>query len=113
MARAGASKSLDKPAPKTRGAQEAKVAAPAKAAAKPAKAVKASPAKAVNVKAKAAPAVKSVPTRKNSEVRQVAEAKGKRAVTATKAPAKAAPVATIDKVEGGFPAKTLDKLHRL
>ncbi|HKN39232.1 MAG TPA: TraR/DksA C4-type zinc finger protein, partial [Acidimicrobiia bacterium] len=85
----------------------------AKPAAKPAKAVKASPAKAVNVKAKAAPAVKSVPTRKNSEVRQVAEAKGKRAATATKAPAKAAPVATIDKVEGGFPAKTLDKLRRL
>ena len=151
MARAGASKSLDQPAPKVRGASETVKKAPAKAvaktvrkktepaavakkpaakavkpvakpvkavkaakpAAKPAKAVKASPAKAVNVKAKAAPAVKSVPTRKNSEVRQVAEAKGKRAATATKAPAKAAPVATIDKVEGGFPAKTLDKLRRL
>jgi len=154
MARAGASKSLDKPAPKTRGVSEAVNPAPAKAvaktvrkkpepaavapkptakatkaatpAAKPAKAaktakpvasagraVKAPPAKAVNVKTKAAPVAKTPPTRKNSEVAQVAEAKGKRAATATKAPAKAAPAAAPDKSDGGFPAKTLDKLRRL
>jgi RNA polymerase-binding protein DksA len=154
MARTGASKSLDKPAPKARGVPEAKPSAPAKSAAKtvrkkaepaavapkpavkatkaaqpaatPAKAAKAAkppakaaqavkspPVKAVNVKAKAAPAAKSVPTRKNSEV-GVAEAKGKRAATATKAPAKAAPVATtVDKTDGGFPPRTLDKLRRL
>jgi RNA polymerase-binding protein DksA len=148
MARAGASRSLDKPAPKARGVPEAKPSAPAKStaktvrkkaepavvapepaakAAKPAavkaskaakpvataaKAVKSPPAKAVNEKAKAAPAAKSVPTRKNSEV-GVAEAKGKRAATATKAPAKAAPVAIVDKSDGGFPTKTLDKLRRL
>ena len=163
MARAGASKSLDKPAPTARGASGAVAKAPAKAAsktvrkkaepdgvtrmpsaakqpakatkaaqpaakgvAKPAKAVKAAkpaakagkavkpaPAKAVNVKTKAQPAPKSVSTRKNSEVAQVAEApKGKRAATATKAPAKAAPIAAAD-ASGGFPAKTLDKLRRL
>jgi len=163
MARAGASKSLDKPAPKARGTGQAAAPTPAKATAKtvrkkadpavvtakpvakpPAKAagkatkaaakpvakavkpaksakpstpggkaVKSAPAKAVNVKAKSAPAAKSVPTRKNdSEVAQVAEAKGKRAATATKAPAKAAPIAAVD-ASGGFPAKTLDKLRRL
>ena len=162
MARAGASKSLDKPAPTARGAPEAVSKVPAKAAsktvrkkaevavvatkppapkqpakatkvakpaakavakpvkpvkavkaAKPAgKAVKPAPAKAVNVKTKAPPAAKSLPTRKNSEVAQVAEAKGKRAATATKAPAKAAPIAAVD-ASGGFPAKTLDKLRRL
>src|SRR5206468_666173 len=167
MARTGANKSLDKPAPKARGTGEAAAPTPAKtaakataktvrkkpdpagvaakpvakppakaagkttrAAAKPAakavkptktakpstpagKAVKSAPAKAVNVKAKAAPAAKRVPTRKNdSEVGQVAEAKGKRAATATKAPAKpAAPVPA--PADGGFPAKTLDKLRRL
>jgi RNA polymerase-binding protein DksA len=109
----------------------AKVAKPAAGAAKPAanatravkaaksaagagRAVKAAPAKAVKAnKAKAAPAAKS-PTRKNSEVVQVAEAaKAKRAGTATKAPAKAAPAVTPDRTDGGFPAKTLDKLRRL
>jgi RNA polymerase-binding protein DksA len=155
MARAGASKSLDKPAPTARGAPEAVSKVPAKAAsktvrkkadaavvarkppapkqpaeptkaatavAKPAKAVKAAkpaakagktikpaPTKAVNVKAKAAPVAKGVPTRKNSEVAQVAEAKGKRAATATKAKALAAPIAAAD----AFPTKTLDKLRRL
>ena len=163
MARAGASKSLDKPAPTARGtsgavskvpaktasktvrkktepvavtrkpaaskqpAKAAKAAKPAaKAVAKPAKAVKAAkpaakaakavktaPAKAVNVKTKAAPAARSVPTRKNSEVAQVAEApKGKRAGTATKTKALAAPVPAAD-ASGGFPVKTLDKLRRL
>jgi len=46
----------------------------------------------------------------------VAEAKGKRAATATKAPAKtAAPVPAADRSDAavGFPAKTLDKLRRL
>ena len=45
----------------------------------------------------------------------MAEAKGKRAATATKAPAKTAappPVPAADG-SGGFPAKTLDKLRRL
>jgi RNA polymerase-binding transcription factor DksA len=186
MARAGASKSLDKPAPKARGADQgrqvklpsaSKAAAPApvkrvakavrkknepaavppkpaakaaKAAKKPAskaavkatkapasakavktakpvaKAVKRAPAKAVKAtKAKAAPVAKSVRTRQSArgrtpnprptEVAQVAEPKGKRAATATKAPAKAVPAAAPVKPEASanFPAKTLDKLRRL
>ena len=43
----------------------------------------------------------------------MAEPKGKRAGTATKAPAKAAPPAAPAEVSAGFPAKTLDKLRRL
>jgi RNA polymerase-binding transcription factor DksA len=167
MARAGASKSLDQPAPKARRASEAVKPAPVKAAAKtvrkkaepavvapkpPAKAqktatpaatkakadkaaepaaragkaVKAPPAKAVNVKAKSAPATKPISTRQSTRGRPpiprdtevaVAEApKAKRAGTATKAPAKAAPAAAPDKASSeaaGFPAKTLDKLRRL
>ena len=164
MARAGASKSLDKPAPKAHRASEAAKPAPVKAAAKtvrkkaepavvapnpkakaakaatpavtqakgakPAaragKAVKAPPAKAVNMKAKSAPAAKPLSTRQSTRGRPpiprdtevaVAEApKAKRAGTATKAPAKAAPVAAPDKASSeaaGFPAKTLDKLRRL
>jgi RNA polymerase-binding transcription factor DksA len=167
MARAGASKSLDKPAPKARRASEAVKPAPVKVAAKtvrkkaepavvapkpPAKAaktatpaatkakaakaakpaarageaVKAPPAKAVNVKAKPAPATKPLSTRQSTRGRPpnprdtevaVAEApKAKRAGTATKAPAKAAPAAAPDKASSeaaGFPAKTLDKLRRL
>jgi RNA polymerase-binding protein DksA len=42
----------------------------------------------------------------------VAEPKGKRAATATKTPAKAAPAAPAE-VNASFPAKTLDKLRRL
>jgi RNA polymerase-binding transcription factor DksA len=164
MARAGASKSLDKPAPKAHRASEAVKPAPVNAAAKtvrkkaepavvapnpkakaaktalpavtkakgakPAaragKAVEAPPAKAVNVKAKSAPAAKPLSTRQSTRGRPpiprdtevaVAEApKAKRAGTATKAPAKAAPVAAPDKASSeaaGFPAKTLDKLRRL
>ena len=163
MARAGASKSLEKPAPRARGASEAvspapakgaakaarkkaepaavapkppakatkaakpaaKAARPAKAVAKPAKAVKAAkptatagktvkqaPAKAVNVRTKAAPATRSAPTKKNAEVAQVAEAKGKRGGAATKTPPKT-PVATPDREASGFPSKTLDRLRRL
>src|SRR6266513_1774446 len=121
MARAGASKSLDQRAPKARGASDAVKPAPAKPAAKPAR-KKTEPAvvapkpaaKAANVRTKAAPAAKRPSTRKNSEVPQVAQApKAKRAGTATKAPAKAAAVAIPDKSDGGFPAKTLDKLRRL
>jgi RNA polymerase-binding protein DksA len=105
MARAGARKSLDQPAPKARGASgSAKAAPPAKSGA-------------ANVKAKAAPAAKTPSTKKSSEVAQVAEApKAKRAGTATKAPANAPPAATPDKSSpdaGGFPAKTLEKLRRL
>ena len=45
----------------------------------------------------------------------MAEPKGKRAATATRAPAKATPAAAPDKpeVSANFPAKTLDKLRRL
>jgi RNA polymerase-binding protein DksA len=168
MARAGASKSLDKPASKARGGPDAAAkvpatsaskttrkkpepvgvapkptatpkpkALPAKAAkavkskavavAKPAKAVKAAkpavkaakavktpPAKAVNVKTKAAPAAKQIPTKKNSEVPVAEAAKAKRAATATKPKAVAAPVSAVaTDASGGFPAKTLDKLRRL
>ena len=174
MARAGASRSLDKPAPRARGTSESGTPAPAKVAskatakkaaepaaskakapAKPAKATKAvkagkagqaakvtkpaassgkaavkagkagKPAKAAKpVKAaKAAPAktkaLAKTPTvarntrpKKSAEVAPVAEAKGKRGGAATKAPPTAA-AATADKVDAGFPAKTLDKLRRL
>ena len=98
-----------------------KAAKPAKSVAKapnpPAKAVKAvkaAPAKAVNVRTKAAPAARSTPSKRNSEVPQVAEAKAKRGGAATKTPPKAAPAAVADKVEtSDFSAKTLDKLRRL
>jgi RNA polymerase-binding protein DksA len=180
MARAGASKSLDKPAPRARGASETvkpaaakavaktarkkvepaavtpkppakaakaakpaakapvpvakpvvkPVAKPAKAvkapkpakpaakapnpSAKPVKAVKAPPAKAVNVRTKVAPAPRSTPTKKNSEVAQVADAKAKRGGAATKTPPKAAPAAVADKAEtSDFSPKTLEKLRRL
>jgi RNA polymerase-binding protein DksA len=142
MARAGASKSLDQRTPKARGASEAVAPVPVKAVAKttrkkapeppaaatapkpPAKAtkavkavkvVKAAPAKPAT-KAKSAPTTRSAPTKRNSEVPPVAETpKGKRAATATKAPAKAARAATPDKAEvsAAFPPKTLDKLRRL
>ena len=96
--------------PAATGAKAVKTAKPAAGAGKT---VKATPAKAVNVKTKAAPVVKSGATRKNSEVAQVAEApRGKRAATATKAPAKAAPAPAVDP-SGGFPPKTLDRLRRL
>ncbi|HYT37987.1 MAG TPA: TraR/DksA C4-type zinc finger protein [Acidimicrobiia bacterium] len=107
-----------KATPGAKPAAAAKKAVKAVKAAKSAvgagKAVKAGPAKAVNVRTKAAPAAKRPSTRKNSEVPQVAQApKAKRAGTATKAPAKAAAVAIPDKSDGGFPAKTLDRLRRL
>jgi RNA polymerase-binding transcription factor DksA len=188
MARAGASKSLDKPAPKARGASKAATPAPVKAASKavrkktdpvavapkpaakaakpaaksakaaqpakqvkavkaakptattgkvvktaPAKAVKATKAKAPQPVAKTPvakppvakpPVAKTASTRKTTggtppnsratEVAQVAEPKGKRAATATKAPAKAAPVAAVKPDSAAtFPAKTLEKLRRL
>ena len=87
-----------------------------------AKAVKTAPAKAVKAtKTKPAPGAQSVPkqttrgTSPKTEVVHVAEPKGKRAATATKAPAKATPAAAPDKPEAStnFPAKTLDKLRRL
>jgi RNA polymerase-binding protein DksA len=78
-------------------------------------AAKAAKAKAVKVtKAKApAPARNTQIRKSNSEGAQVAEAKGKRGATATRAPAKAAPAAAPAEVSAGFPAKTLDKLRRL
>ncbi|HEV7862805.1 MAG TPA: TraR/DksA C4-type zinc finger protein [Acidimicrobiia bacterium] len=137
MARAGASKSLDQRTPKARGAPETATPTPVKAATKvtakvtdkavrkkvdpPAVAPKpvakvAKPAANAGKAVKAAPVAKSVPTRRNSEVAQVAEApKGKRAATATKTPSKAAAAATPEKSEAsaGLPPKTLDKLRRL
>jgi RNA polymerase-binding protein DksA len=129
MARAGASKSLDQPAPvKTAAKAVRKKAEPAVVAPKPpakaakaakpstsvGKAVKAPAAKAVNVKTKAAPAAKAPSTRQTSEVTVAEAPKAKRAGAATKAPAKAAAVATPEKAPSEvFPAKTLDKLRRL
>ena len=43
----------------------------------------------------------------------MAEAKGKRAATATKAPAKSAAPAPTPVADAGFPVKTLDRLRRL
>jgi RNA polymerase-binding protein DksA len=148
MARAGASKSLDKaaaPAPAKAVVKTArKKAAPAAVAAKPAKAagkatkvaaatgaksaepakaaktatgagkaIKSAPTKTVNVNTKAAPAAKTPSTRKTPEVSQVAEAKGKRAATATKAKASPAAPVSAPPADAGFPAKTLEKLRRL
>jgi len=107
-AAAKAVKAAPKPA-----AKAVKAAKPAKAAATAGKAVKSAPGKAVPLKTKAATAAKSPLTRKNAEVTPVAEAKGKRAATATKAPAKTAAPAPAAPVDAGFPAKTLDKLRRL
>jgi RNA polymerase-binding protein DksA len=120
MARAGASKSLDKPAPKARGASEAVKRAPVKAAAttvrkkaEPTVVAPKPPGKAAKT---ATPAAKPPSTSKNSEVAVAEAPKAKRAGTATKAPAKAAPAAAPDKASpeaASFPAKTLDKLRRL
>ncbi len=112
-----AAKAVKSAAPATKAGKTTKPAGGA------GKTVKATPARAVNLKTKAAPVVKTGSTRKttggtspnsrDTEVAQVAEApKGKRAATATKAPAKAAPVPAVDP-SGGFPPKTLDKLRRL
>jgi RNA polymerase-binding protein DksA len=122
---AKATKAAKRPAPKAAG-RPTKAPVPAKAVktAQPvAKAVKTAPAKAVKAtRTKAAPPLSgSVPTRSTrgtppkTEVAQVAEPKGKRAATATKAPAKVSPAAAPDKSEAAahFPAKTLDKLRRL
>jgi RNA polymerase-binding protein DksA len=120
MARAGAGKSLDKPAPKARGASEAVKRAPVKAAAttvrkkaEPTVVAPKPPGKAAKT---ATPAAKPPSTSKNSEVAVAEAPKAKRAGTATKAPAKAAPAAAPNKASpeaASFPAKTLDKLRRL
>jgi RNA polymerase-binding protein DksA len=95
-------------------AKQVKVTKAAKPTAGTTKAVKAAPAKAVRTtKAKAQPEARNVQTKRQSEVAQVAEPKGKRAATATKAPAKAAPAAAPLETTANFPAKTLEKLRRL
>jgi RNA polymerase-binding protein DksA len=115
-----AQKPARKPAVKAVKATKPVAKAPAKQVratkptAKPAKTVKAPPAKAVRrTKASAQPVARNISKKKSPEVAQVAEPKAKRAGTATKAPAKAAPAAAPAEVSAGFPAKTLDKLRRL
>jgi RNA polymerase-binding protein DksA len=111
MARAGASKSLDKPAPRARGASEAVKQTPAKAAAakttrKKAAEPAASASKAKKTAAKAAKVTKPAPPAKT--------VKAAKAVKAVKAPAKArakapARAAKPTKAVKAAPAKTATK----